>query len=216
MTLSRSASPIIGANSSPANSRGQHPVRIGKTNRILASLLSRSSRCWRCRIKASTALSRACDITWKPLVVSAISAIHNNIALLYAPRNLTRALSQLYSALALLLISFIPLLFTGSAQHERIQNAQFDVVELQLCDRDTRGVQAGRRAVAAHCALPSSYIHQVDRPRSCAQDEESGPSATKDLILLLRVQDREIPVSTRTAHGSQEYLRGYFVMYSCA
>lgn len=82
MTLSRSASPIIGANSSPANSRGQHPVRIGKTNRILASLLSRSSRCWRCRIKASTALSRACDITWKPLVVSAISAIHNNIALL--------------------------------------------------------------------------------------------------------------------------------------
>lgn len=75
MTRSRSASPMIGTNSSPASSRGQHPVRMGRTKRILASLLSRSSRCRRCRIKASTALSLARDMARKPLVVSAISAI---------------------------------------------------------------------------------------------------------------------------------------------
>lgn len=76
ITLSKSASAIIGANNSSANSREQHPVRRGRTNRIFASLFSRSSRCWRCRIRASTALFLARDITWKPLVVSAISAIY--------------------------------------------------------------------------------------------------------------------------------------------
>lgn len=74
ITLSRSTSPIIGAKRSPANSRGQQAVRIGRTSMILASLGERrSARASRCRTRVSTAVSVARDVRRMPFVVSAIS-----------------------------------------------------------------------------------------------------------------------------------------------
>lgn len=77
MTLSRSASSIIGANNSSVNSHGQHPVRIGKTNKILINLLW-SFRCWWCRISACAALSLARDIMRWLSIVLVISKIYKH------------------------------------------------------------------------------------------------------------------------------------------
>lgn len=158
MTLSRFASPIMGANNSPANSRGQHAVRTGRTNRILASLSSRSFCCWRCCIRTAMALCRAWDIAWKLSVVLAISAIYSNIitcCVFFLRRNSTHVSSQLliFFLYDSFFFFFIQLLFTRSTQHKRAQAAQLDIVQLQLRYRSACRCQTNRHVVTRHTVL---------------------------------------------------------------
>lgn len=73
ITFSRSTSPIIGAKRSSANSRGQDPVKMGRTSISLAILADDSVLPARCRTRASTAVSVARDVKRMPFAVSAIS-----------------------------------------------------------------------------------------------------------------------------------------------
>lgn len=73
ITFSRSTSPIIGAKRSSASSRGQDPVKMGRTSISFAILADDSVLPARCRTRASTAVSVARDVKRMPFAVSAIS-----------------------------------------------------------------------------------------------------------------------------------------------
>lgn len=73
ITFSRSTSPIIGAKRSLASSRGQDPVKMGRTSISLAILADDSVLPARCRTRVSTAVSVARDVKRMPFAVSAIS-----------------------------------------------------------------------------------------------------------------------------------------------
>lgn len=73
ITFSRSTSPIIGAKRSLASSRGQNPVKMGRTSISLAILADDSVLPARCRTRVSTAVSVARDVKRMPFAVSAIS-----------------------------------------------------------------------------------------------------------------------------------------------